>query len=115
MATIIICGTQNNNIGMATNGQRNWQKALDRQTTSLQNPATTFPVEGDQRYYNKTFKGFHISNSAIQDSTKNLPNVNEMTWYAMKGDPRWDDDELWSAMGHLYKGGMWFYKKRKYS
>ena len=29
----------------------------------------------------------------------------------MKGDPRWDDDELWSAMGHLYKGGMWFYKK----
>lgn len=92
-----------------------WTKKLTegtgQTTTSLQNPATTFPVEGDQRYYNKTFKGFHISNSAIQDSTKNLPNVNEMTWYAMKGDPRWDNDELWSTMGHLYKGGMWFYKK----
>ena len=33
-----------------------------------------------------------------------------MTWYA-KGDPRWDADELWTTMGHLYKGGMWFKKK----
>ena len=40
-----------------------------------------------------------------------LPNVNEMTWYAAKGDPRWDGDELWTTMGHLYKGGMWFKKK----
>ena len=34
-----------------------------------------------------------------------------MTWYAAKGDPRWDADELWTTMGHLYKGGMWFKKK----
>ena len=34
-----------------------------------------------------------------------------MTWYAAKGDPRYDRDELWTAMGHLYKGGMWFKKK----
>lgn len=40
-----------------------------------------------------------------------MPNVNEMSWYAMKGDPHWDADELWSTMGHLYKGGMWFKKK----
>ena len=40
-----------------------------------------------------------------------MPNVNEMTWYAMKGDPRWDRDELWATMGHLHKGGMWFLKK----
>ena len=40
-----------------------------------------------------------------------LPNVNEMSWYAAKGDPRWDNDELWTTMGHLYKGGMWFKKK----
>ena len=40
-----------------------------------------------------------------------LPNVNEMTWYAHNGDPRWDRDELWTTMGHLYKGGMWFKKK----
>ena len=29
----------------------------------------------------------------------------------MYGDPRWDGDELWTTMGHLYKGGMWFKKK----
>ena len=40
-----------------------------------------------------------------------LPNANEMSWYCMYGDPRWDADELWATMGHLYKGGMWFRKK----
>ena len=44
-------------------------------------------------------------------SCAGLPNVNEMTWYAAKGEPRWDGDELWTTMGHLYKGGMWFKKK----
>ena len=29
----------------------------------------------------------------------------------MYGDPRWNGDELWTTMGHLYKGGMWFKKK----
>ena len=46
-------------------------------------------------------------------SCAGLPNVNEMTWYAAAGDPRWDRDELWTTMGHLYKGGMWFKKKAK--
>ena len=44
-------------------------------------------------------------------SCDTLPNVNEMSWYCMFGDPRWDGDELWTTMGHLYKGGMWFKKK----
>ena len=44
-------------------------------------------------------------------SCSTFPNINEMTWYAAKGDPRWDKDELWTTMGHLYKGGMWFKKK----
>ena len=44
-------------------------------------------------------------------SCAGLPNANEMSWYAMYGDPRWDGDELWTTMGHLYKGGMWFKKK----
>ena len=34
-----------------------------------------------------------------------------MSWYVKYGDPRWDADELWTTMGHLYKGGMWFKKK----
>ena len=48
---------------------------------------------------------------ATHSSCKDLPNANEMSWYCMYGDPRWDGDELWTTMGHLYKGGMWFKKK----
>nr|WP_315088307.1 hypothetical protein [uncultured Prevotella sp.] len=44
-------------------------------------------------------------------SCATLPNANELSWYVMYGDPRWDADELWTTMGHLYKGGMWFKKK----
>ena len=38
-----------------------------------------------------------------------------MTWYAAKGDPRWDGERLWATMGHLYKGGIWFKKKTSIS
>ena len=48
---------------------------------------------------------------ATRSSCKDLPNANEMSWYAMYGDPRWDGDELWTTMGHLYKGGIWLKKK----
>ena len=48
---------------------------------------------------------------ATHTSCKDLPNANELSWYCMNGDPRWDADELWTTMGHLYKGGMWFKKK----
>ena len=48
-------------------------------------------------------------------SCAGLPNVNEMTWYAAQGEPHWDGDELWTTMGHLYKGGMWFKKKANIS
>ena len=65
----------------------------------------------DSRYYNESFLGWGVSNPATHEPCKNLPNANEMTWYATKGDPRWDGDELWTTMGHLYKGGMWFKKK----
>ena len=58
------------------------------------------------RWYHEGGGAFQASNSCAT-----LPNVNEMTWYAEKGDPRWDGDELWTTMGHLYKGGMWVKKK----
>ena len=64
----------------------------------------------DPRYYNASFPGNGISNPATHASCKDLPNANELTWYAT-GEPRWDADELWTTMGHLYKGGMWFKKK----
>ena len=66
----------------------------------------------DLRWYNEAST---YINNATHTPCKGLPNVNEMTWYAAKGDPRWDADELWTTMGHLYKGGMWIKKKAKIS
>ena len=63
------------------------------------------------RWYNENYPGYGVSNPATHSSCKDLPNANELSWYAMYGDPRWDADELWTTMGHLYKGGMWFKKK----
>ena len=65
----------------------------------------------DSRYWNEYYPGNGVSNPATHTSCKDLPNANEMSWYCMYGDPRWDADELWTTMGHLYKGGMWFKKK----
>ena len=62
----------------------------------------------DSRYYHE--RGGFGRFDATQ-SCATLPNANEMSWYCMFGDPRWDADELWTTMGHLYKGGMWFKKK----
>ena len=62
----------------------------------------------DPRWYNEG--GSSSRFDATHTSCKDLPNANEMSWYAA-GDPRWDGDELWTTMGHLYKGGMWFKKK----
>mgnify|MGYP006984314401 CR=1 FL=1 len=63
------------------------------------------------RWYNESYPGYGVSNPATHTSCKDLPNANEMSWYCMYGDPRWDGDELWTTMGHLNKGGMWFKKK----
>ena len=65
----------------------------------------------DPRFYNESYPGWTIRNDAQQAHFKVIPNANEMVWYAAYGSPRWDADELWTTMGHLYKGGTWFKKK----
>ena len=62
----------------------------------------------DSRLYNA---GGGSGRFDATQSCATLPNANEMSWYCMYGDPRWDADEAWTTMGHLYKGGMWFKKK----
>ena len=83
-----------------------WQPTLDSQPANPNYPQSNT----DPRYYNEAFT-YGADNKATHTPCKDLPNVNEMTWYAAKGEPRWDADELWTTMGHLYKGGMWFKKK----
>ena len=83
-----------------------WQPVLNGQSNSNHPQSKT-----DARWCNE---GGGSGRFDATQSCVTLPNVNEMTWYAAS-DPRWDKDELWTTMGHLYKGGMWFKKKANIS
>ena len=94
-----------------------WTKHLPGitgQPTQNYNGSSNYPQNNSDvsRWYHE---GGGSGRFDATQSCAGLPNVNEMTWYAAKGDPRWDDDELWTTMGHLYKGGMWFKKKANIS
>ena len=91
-------------------GHEWWSANKDQPVLSWTSNNNYAQSNTDSRYYNEAFT-YGVDNPATHTSCKDLPNVNEMTWYAAKGDPRWDEDELWTTMGHLYKGGMWFKKK----
>ena len=96
---------QNYWAGHEWNSVSPWQPVLDNTDNGNYAQSNT-----DPRYNNEYYPGYGISNPATH-SCATLPNANEMSWYCMYGDPRWDADELWTTMGHLYKGGMWFKKK----
>ena len=82
------------------------QPTLNDGTSSNYARSNTDP---NNRWYHEG-GGYGSPLNATQ-SCATLPNANELSWYCMYGDPRWDADELWTTMGHLYKGGMWFKKK----
>ena len=91
-----------------------WNLGGSQPTLTTQSASSDYPQNSsdtNNRWYNESYPGYGVSNPATHTSCKDLPNANEMSWYAMYGDPRWDADELWTTMGHLYKGGMWFKKK----
>ena len=98
---------QNYWAGHEWNSAAPWQPTLGSQPANPNYPQSNT----DARWYNESYPGYGISNPATHTPCKDLPNANEMSWYCMYGDPRWDADELWTTMGHLYKGGMWFKKK----
>ena len=88
-------------------GQPTLRQGLPGATTS--NNYAQSSSDLNHRYYHEG-GGSGVRFDATQ-SCATLPNANELSWYVMYGDPRWDADELWTTMGHLYKGGMWFKKK----
>ena len=86
-----------------------WNSANPWQPVLSGNDNSNYPQSNtDSRWYNE---GGVSGRFDATESCAALPNANEMSWYVMYGDPRWDADELWTTMGHLYKGGMWFKKK----
>ena len=89
-----------------------WTKHLPGNTGQ---PTLNYKSSSNYAQSNTDSRWYHEGGGSGRfDATQScvtLPNVNEMTWYAKDGDPRWDGNELWTTMGHLYKGGMWFKKK----
>ena len=87
-----------------------WNSVSPWQPTTTTQPANTnYPKSNsDNRYYHE---GGGSGRFDATQSCATLLNANELSWYCMYGDPRWDADELWTTMGHLYKSGMWFKKK----
>ena len=90
-----------------------WDSATPWQPTVYAQNNPNYPQAGDllQRYENTSIPASGRYD-AVTPLFKTLPNANEMAWYAMKGDPRYDANELWSSMGHLYKSGTWIKKKQ---
>ena len=89
-----------------------WDLGGSQPTLTTQSASSDYPQNSsdtNNRWYHEG--GGSGRFDATRSSCKDLPNANEMSWYCMYGDPRWDGDELWTTMGHLYKGGMWFKKK----
>ena len=84
---------------------------------TLRQGLTGATTSNDYPQSNTDSRWYHEGSGLFQatQTCATLPNVNELTWYAAKGDPRADNDELWTTMGHLYKGGMWFKKKSQIS
>lgn len=93
-----------------------WLSANKDQPVLYGHSNSNYPKSNsDLRYYNEYFPGTGVSNPATHTLCKDLPNANEMAWYVKKGDPRWDPDEVWTTLGHLYKTGIWIKKKSKIS
>lgn len=89
-----------------------WDSANPTQPTTNGTTGSNAPVVGDASRSTIPYSGTHYREPGTP-LFKTLPNSNEMSWYVMKGSPRWDADELWVTMGHLYKGGIWLKKIEK--
>ena len=48
---------------------------------------------------------------AATNSAKDMPNVNDLTWYIQYGDPHFDGTTEWSLGGVKQRGGLWLKKK----
>lgn len=93
--------------------EHEWDSADPWQPTALgelpHTPAGSYPSM-------ETFPNY--SSDAAQTplfTDSRFPTLNGIAWYIKKGDPRWDSDEIWVTMGHIYKGGIWLKKKNNIS
>lgn len=84
-------------------------------TDGASNP--NYPQPGDERYENPPVSpSTEGSNNPLfmSSSPRHVPNMNEISWYLLKGDPRLDAAGVYVFNGHLQQGrGVWFKKMEK--
>ena len=84
-------------------------------TDGASNP--NYPQSGDERYWNyPVYPSTEGSNNPLfmSSSPRHVPNMNEISWYLLKGDPRLDAAGVYVFNGHLQQGrGVWFKKMEK--
>ena len=75
----------------------------------------TSKANDPQRWYNDGATGTPTTPVRYDAQTtlfKTQPNVNELYWYLMKGDPHWGGGPVYAVNGHLWQmNGMWLRKK----
>ena len=94
--------------------QQNYWAGHEWNSTNPWQPVLSGNGNSNDPQSNTDSRWFHEGSGSPFNATQScatLLNANELSWYCRYGDPRWDEDELWTTMGHLYKGGMWFKKK----
>ena len=88
-----------------------WNLGGSQPTLPTQSASSDYPQSSGDTYNRWYHEGGGSGEFNATQSCAGLPNVNEMIWYVAKGDPHRDRTELWTNMGHLCQGGMWFKKK----
>ena len=90
-----------------------WTKHLGNtgQPTNNGNGSPSYPQSSSDLNHRWYHEGGGSGRFDATQSCAGLPNANELSWYVIYGDPRLDNFELWTTMGHLYQGGIWFKKK----
>ena len=85
-----------------------WQPTVDR----IAHPGYPISEANDpSRWANYSLGPDSLSFEAFVNPLFNqLPSVNEMAWYALKGDAHWDDSTWWEIFGDLHTGGIWLKK-----
>ena len=85
--------------------QEYWYDYKRSQPRELYGQNDNYPRRGRRRDAQRIYStaDFPSQGSA---SARNNPNVNEAHWYVEGGNAHWDDQTVWSGVGHLYRGGV---------
>ena len=94
----------------ATNFSDRWQPVVS--VDPLPHASEVSSPTSGPRVASTVNPGIGVRNDAV-NLCKDCPNANEMLWYTEKGDMHVDENILWTAMGHLRKGGFWLKTKAK--